>query len=136
MIKQKNKNLNLILISIIFITTIILLNAEVTESSENEEFIYGEVLMGTKGENLPENITLKLFKIDENNNQIIEVESTNIDTNGKFIFDHNREKYNYRILILGGEYIEYRDILVNEPGYIEIIIYSSSPSLEDISILD
>ena len=115
MIKQKNKNLNLILISIIFITTIILLNAEVTESSENEEFIYGEVLMGTKGENLPENITLKLFKIDENNNQIIEVESTNIDTNGKFIFDHNREKYNYRILILGGEYIEYRDILINEP---------------------
>ena len=136
MIKQKNKNLNLILISIIFIITIILLNTEVTESSENKEFIYGEVLMGTKGENLPENITLKLFKIDENNNQIIEVESTNIDTNGKFIFDHNREKYNYRILILGGEYIEYRDILVNEPGYIEIIIYSSSPSLEDISILD
>ena len=39
-------------------------------------------------------------------------------------------------MILGGEYIEYRDILVNEPGYIEIIIYSSSPSLEDISILD
>ena len=136
MIKQKNKNLNLILLSIIFITFIIFINVEVIESSENKELIYGEVLMGTKGENLPENITLKLFKIDENNNQIIEVESTNIDTNGKFIFDHNREKYNYRILILGGEYIEYRDILVNEPGYIEIIIYSSSPSLEDISILD
>ena len=122
MIKQKNKNLNLILLSIIFITFIIFINVEVIESSENKELIYGEVLMGTKGENLPENITLKLFKIDENNNQIIEVESTNIDTNGKFIFDHNREKYNYRILILGGEYIEYRDILVNEPGYIEIII--------------
>ena len=136
MIKQKNKNLNLILLSIIFITFIIFINVEVIESSENKELIYGEVLMGTKGENLPVNITLKLFKIDENNNQIIEVESTNIDTNGKFIFDHNREKYNYRILILGGEYIEYRDILVNEPGYIEIIIYSSSPSLEDISILD
>ena len=126
MIKQKNKNLNLILLSIIFITFIIFINVEVIESSENKELIYGEVLMGTKGENLPENITLKLFKIDENNNQIIEVESTNIDKNGKFIFDHNREKYNYRILILGGEYIEYRDILVNEPGYIEIIIYSSS----------
>ena len=90
MIKQKNKNLNLILLSIIFITFIIFINVEVIESSENKELIYGEVLMGTKGENLPENITLKLFKIDENNNQIIEVESTNIDKDGKFIFDHNR----------------------------------------------
>lgn len=108
----------------------------IVESTESTNIIHGRILMGTKGELLPDNIIVKLFKIEESFNQIIEIESTKIDEKGKFEFKHEKQNYTYRILIIGGEYIDYRDILPNENGYIEITIFSSTNSLKDISILN
>ena len=122
--------------SILFVLIMTFYFSPIVESTENTNIIHGRILMGTKGELLPDNIIAKLFKIEESLNQIIEIESSKIDKNGKFKFKHEKQNNIYRILIIGGEYIDYRDILPGDNGYIEITIFSSTNSLKDISILN
>ena len=122
--------------SILFVLIMTFYFSPIVESTENTNIIHGRILMGTKGELLPDNIIAKLFKIEESLNQIIEIESSKIDKNGKFKFKHEKQNNMYRILIMGGEYIDYRDILPGDNGYIEITIFSSTNSLKDISILN
>ena len=64
--------------SILFVLIMTFYFSPIVESTENTNIIHGRILMGTKGELLPDNIIAKLFKIEESLNQIIEIEDCKI----------------------------------------------------------
>ena len=139
MMPSKNMIIKIVLVSsfcVSLLAALLHVNTETATGSEHNR-VNGTVVMGTKGESLPDTITLKLFEIDQTANTITEIESTTPDYLGNFKFRSSLSNLkNYRIVVIGSSYIDYFDLKSENHTSVEIKIYSKTTSLENISVKD